>query len=122
MRHVVATAFIISCLCTIAATGLAEEAKQQPREVRITAVAPVIWACPLENWRLRDDDGCDPIDMGTRVKIYRRNVRAEYPHGPFALIEYTHERKQKLQYLKDMNVTPLEEDDPAIEDLIEQLP
>lgn len=87
---------------------------------RVTAMAAVIWACPLDNWRLGQDDGCDPIDTGTAIKIHRRGVRPEYPHGPFALIEYTVGEKTKIQYVIDNTVTPLGEDDPTVEEILER--
>ena len=42
-------------------------------------------------------------------------MRPEYRHGPFALIEYTHEGKTKIQYVKSSTVTALGEDPPTIE-------
>ena len=82
---------------------------------RISAMAPVVWACPLNGWNIGSDDGCDPIDTGTAIKIHKRNVRPEYRHGPFALIEYTHEGKTKIQYVKNNTVTPLDEDPPLVD-------
>jgi hypothetical protein len=92
----------------------------EPKPGRVTAMAAVIWACPLENWRLGQDDGCDPIETGTAIKIHRRGVRPEYPHGPFALIEYTVNEKTKIQYVIDNTVTPIGEDDPTVEDILER--
>jgi len=90
------------------------------RPGRVTAMAAVIWACPLENWRLGQDDGCDPIETGTMIKIHRTGVRPEYPHGPFTLIEYAAGGKTKTQYVIDNTVTPLGKDDPSVEDLLER--
>jgi hypothetical protein len=87
---------------------------------RVTAIAPVIWACPLESWRLGQDDACDPIETGTVIRIHRRGVRPEYPHGPFALIEYNHAGITKTQYVIDSTVTPADQDDPTLETLIER--
>ena len=56
----------------------------------------------------------------TAIKIHRRGVKSEYPHGPFALVEYTKAGKTKIQYVIDNTVTPLKEDDPTVEDLIER--
>ena len=92
-----------------------------PQPGRVTAMAAVIWACPLENWRRGDDTGCDPIDTGTAIEIHRRGVRPEYPHGPFALIEYTVGGKTKIQYVIDNTVTPLGEDDPTVEEILERV-
>ena len=102
----------VSAACTYKA--------KKPEPGRVTAMAAVIWACPLENWRLRDDDGCDPIETGTAIKIHQRGVRPEYPHGPFALIEYTADGVTKLQYVIDNTITPLGENDPTVEDLLER--
>ena len=116
---------ILLALSAVAAcTGLDQERGEQQADNiqagRVTALAETIWACPLENWRLGQDDGCDPIATGTAIKIHRRGVRPNYPHGPFALIEYTHEGTAKIQYVIDSTVTPLGEDDPTIEDLLER--
>ncbi len=85
---------------------------------RITALAPTIWACPLENWRLGRDDGCDPVPTGTRVTILQRGARPEYPHGPFALVEYEHRGATKAQWVINNTVTPLGEDEPTVEDIV----
>ena len=44
-------------------------------------------------------------------------TRPEYRHGPFALIEYMHEGKTKMRYVKNNTVTPLGEDTPTIKSL-----
>ena len=93
----------------------------EPVPGRISAMAAVVWACPLNGWEIGSDDGCDPIDTGTPIKIHKRNVRPEYRHGPFALIEYTHEGETKIQYVKDSTVTPLGEDPPTIKSMWEDL-
>ena len=80
-----------------------------PRDGWISSMAPIVWACPLGSWRIAHDDGCDPIETGTVVTIHRRTIAPGIPHGPFALIEYTHDDLQKLQYVKDINVTLLED-------------
>ena len=100
----------ILCLLVFVPPAGADDAKPG----RVTAMAAVIWACPLENWRRGDDEGCDPIETGTPINIHRRGVRPEYPHGPFALIEYTSGGKSKIQYVIDNTVTPLGEDDPTV--------
>jgi hypothetical protein len=82
----------------------------EAREGRISVFAVVVRACPLAKWRLGGEDGCDALKAGTRVEIHRRNIHPEYPDGPFALVEYRHEGTQKLQYVKDIYVVPLEED------------
>jgi len=87
---------------------------------RVTAMAAVIWACPLENWRLGQDDGCDPLETGTTIKIHRRGVRPEYSHGPFALIEYTIGSTTKIQYVIDNTVTPLDENEPSVEEILQR--
>jgi len=87
---------------------------------RVTAMAEVIWACSLENWRLSQDDGCDPIETGTAIKIHERGVKSEYPHGPFALIEYDRDGTTKLQYVIDNTVTPLGEAEPTVEELLKR--
>jgi hypothetical protein len=92
----------------------------KPKPGRVTAVAPTIWACPLASWQLGDDDGCDPIETGTAIKIHKQGVRPELPHGPFALIEYTHGGVTKIQYVIDSTVTPLGEDDPTVEDAVDR--
>ena len=118
------TPFLLSAVLGIARAGCNSGGEpgpvgaQGPREGRISAMAAVVWACPLENWDLGSDDGCDPIETGTAIKIHRRGVRPKYRHGPFALIEYDHEGTTKTQYVIDMNVTPLDEDDPTIDDLL----
>lgn len=93
---------------------------RDPVEGRVVALAPVIWACPLENWNLGDDDGCDPIETGTPVRIFERGIRPDYRHGPFAQIEYTTtEGKKKIQYVKDSTVAPIGEH-PSVSDMIER--
>jgi hypothetical protein len=103
---------------TIPITASAETGDPVPG--RVTAIAPVIWACPLEAWRLRQDDACDPIETGTSIKILQRGVKPDYPHGPFAQIEYSIKGATKIQYVIDNTVTPLGEDDPSIEEIIER--
>ena len=117
-RHLV----LASSLCVVLAACDANRqtamgGESAPIQGRISAMAPIVWACPLENWRRGDDDGCDPIATGTRIEIRKRNIHPEYPHGPFALIGYTHEGVQKMQYVIDLNVTPLGEDEPTVEEL-----
>lgn len=101
----------------IAACGTAQAAEDGVPG-RVTAIAPVIWACPLDDWAAGRDDRCDPIDTGSAVVIFDRNVKPEGRHGPFALIEYTVGGRTKRQYVKDINVTPNGEDTPPMESLL----
>lgn len=114
MRAAGIGALALSSVLVVTLVAQAESVKTG----RVTAIAAVIWACPLENWRLGQDDGCDAIETGTRIKIHRRSVRPEYPHGPFALIEYNVSARTKIQYVIDSTVSPLDEDDPSLEDLL----
>ena len=111
------TSLCISLAACDADVQSGETEELSPTQGRISAMAPVVWACPLENWRRGDDDGCDPITTGTRIEIHNRNIRPEYPHGSFALIGYTHEGVKKMQYVQDLNVTPLGQDEPTVEEL-----
>ena len=38
----------------------------------------------------------------------------------FALIEYSYKGMQKMKYVIDINVTPVDEDEPTIEDLVKR--
>ncbi len=120
--HLVLATSLYAVVCACDSNSQSAKTEEtRPTQGRISAMAPVVWACPLENWRRGDDDGCDPIDTGTRIEIHKRNIRPEYPHGPFALIGYTHEGAQKMQYVIDLNVSPVGEDEPTVEELHERV-
>ena len=109
MLRIAVVAVLITVSCTSASTP-PRPASQGVRG-RITALAPTIWACPLDHWKQGRSDACDSLATGTVVRIYDRKVRPEYPHGPFALIEYEIAGATKAQWVIDNTVTPFGNDE-----------